>query len=62
MISNKTINLILTELLNIPLVFITRYYFKVPEDVRLKSTYFFIMKNPSNERASTNCNILFIKY
>ena len=33
--------------LNISLVFITRLYFKVPKDVRINSTYFFIMKTPN---------------
>ena len=32
--------------LNITLVFITQSYFKVSKDVRLNSTYFFIMKIP----------------
>ena len=32
------------SLLNISLVFITQYYFRVPKDVRLNSTYFLIMK------------------
>ena len=50
MISNKKSNSIVTELfirgtkLNISLVFITQSYFKVPKDVKLNSTYFFIMK------------------
>ena len=35
--------------LNISIVFITQSYFKVPKDVRLNSTHFFIMKIP-NER------------
>ena len=35
--------------LNISLVFITKLYFKVPKDVRLNATHFFIMKIP-NER------------
>ena len=30
--------------LNISIVFITQSYFKVPKDVRLNSTHFFIMK------------------
>ena len=30
--------------LNISIVFITQLYFKVPKDVRLNSTHFFIMK------------------
>ena len=52
MINNKKLNSIVTELfirgrkLNISLVFITQSYFKVPEDVRLSTIHFFIMKNP----------------
>ena len=50
MISNNKLNPIVTELfitgrkLNISIVFITQSYFKVPKDVRLNSTHFFIMK------------------
>ena len=33
--------------LNISLVFITETYFKVPKDVRLNTTHFFIMKIPN---------------
>ena len=33
--------------LNISLVFITQSYFKVPEDVRLNTTHFFIAKIPN---------------
>ena len=50
MIHNKKLNSIVTELfirgrkLNISLVFITQSYFKVPKDVRLNTTHFFIMK------------------
>ena len=50
MIHNKKLNSIVTELfirgrkLNIFLVFITQSYFKVPKDVRLNTTHFFIMK------------------
>ena len=49
-INNKKINSIVDELfirgskLNISLVFITQSYFKVPKDVRLNSTHFFIAK------------------
>ena len=32
--------------LNISIVFITQSYFKVPKDVRLNSTHFFIIKIP----------------
>ena len=55
MINNKKRNSIVTELfirgrkLNIYLVFITQSYFKVPKDVRLNTTHFFIMKI-SNKR------------
>ena len=53
MINNKKLNPVVTELfirgkkLNISVVFITQSYFKVPKDVRLNSTYFFIMKIPN---------------
>ena len=33
--------------LNVSLVFITQSYFKVPKDVRLNTTHFFIMKIPN---------------
>ena len=50
MMNNKNVDSIVTELLirgrklNISIAFITQSYFKVPKDVRLNSTYFFIMK------------------
>ena len=50
---NKKLNSIVTELfirarkLNISLVFITQAYFKVPKDVRLNTTHFFITKTLS---------------
>ena len=53
MIHNKKLNSIVTELfirgrkLNISLVFITQSYFKVPKNVRLNTTHFFIAKNPN---------------
>ena len=51
MIDNNKLNPIVTELktrkLNISIVFITQSYFKVPKDVRLNSTHFFIMKIPN---------------
>ena len=53
MIENKKLNSIVTELfirgrkINISLVFITQSYFKVPKDVRLNTTHFFIMKIPN---------------
>ena len=52
-INNKKLNPVITELfirdrkLNISIVFITHSYFKVPKDVRLNSTHFFIMKIPN---------------
>ena len=53
MINNKKLNSIVTELiirrrkLSISLLFITQSYFKVPRDVRLNTTHFFIMKIPN---------------
>ena len=53
MIHNKKLNSIVTELLiggrklNISLVFITPSYFKVPKDVRLNTSHFFIAKIPN---------------
>ena len=50
MINNKKLNSMVTELfirgrkLNISLVFTTQSYFKVPKDVRLNTTHFFITK------------------
>ena len=53
MINNKKLNPVVTELFirgrkfGISIVFITQSYFKVPKDVRLNSTHFFIMKIPN---------------
>ena len=53
MINNKKLNSIVTKLfirdrkLNIPLAFITQSYFKVPKDVSLNTTHFFIAKIPN---------------
>ena len=53
MIQNKQLNSIVTELfirgrkLNISHVFITQSYFKVPKDVRLNTSHFFIAKIPN---------------
>ena len=50
MVNNKKLNPVVTELfirsrkLNISIVFITQSYFKVPKEVRLNTTHFFIMK------------------
>ena len=52
-IHNKKLNSIVTELfirgrkLNISVVFITQSYFKVPKDVRLNTSHFFIAKIPN---------------
>ena len=52
MINNKRLNPVVAELfirgtkLNISIFFITQSYFKVPKDVRLNSTHFFIIKIP----------------
>ena len=56
MINNKKLNSILTEYfiwggkLNISLVFITQSYFKLPKEIRLNSTHFFIMKIPNKRK------------
>ena len=53
MINNKKLNSIVTKLfirgrkLNISLAFITQSYFKVPKDVGINSTHFFVMKIPN---------------
>ena len=53
MIKNKELNSIVTELfirgrkLSISLVFITQSYSKVPKDVRLNTSNFFIMRIPN---------------
>ena len=55
MINNKKLNPVVTELfircrkLNIFIVFIIQSYFKIPKEVRINTTHFFIMKVP-NER------------
>ena len=51
-INNEKLNPVVTELFirgkkNISIVFITQSYFKVPKDVRVNSTHFFIMKIPN---------------
>ena len=54
MINNKNLNSVVTELFIRgrksyikSLVFITKSYFKVPKDVRLKATHLFITKIPN---------------
>ena len=50
MLSNKSLNLIVTKLLirgiklNISLVFITQSYFAAPKNITLNSTHYFVMK------------------
>ena len=63
MINSKKLNSIVTELfirerkINVSLVFITQLYFKVPKDVRLNTTHFFIMKI-TNERELQQIGII----
>ena len=53
MISNKKLNSIVTEVfirgrkLNISLVFRTQSYFAVPNNIKLNSTHYFVMKIPN---------------
>ena len=53
MIHDKKLNSVVTELfirarkLNISLAFITQSYFKVPKDVRVNTSHFFIAKIPN---------------
>ena len=53
MVHNKELDSIITELfirgrkLDISLVFVTQSYFKVPKDVRLNTSHFFIAKIPN---------------
>ena len=52
MLSNKTLNPIVTELfigdrnLDISVVFITQFYFAVPKNIRVNYTHYFFMKIP----------------
>ena len=56
LVNNKKLNSIVIELfirgrkLHISLAFITQSYFKVPKDVGLNSTHFFIMKIPNKRK------------
>ena len=53
MLSNKKFNTIVTKLftrgrkLNISLIFITQSYFAVSKNIRLNSTYYFVMRIPN---------------
>ena len=55
LLSNKKLNPILAELfitgtkLNIFLVFIKQSYFAVPKNIKVNSTYYFVMKIPKKE-------------
>ena len=55
MLSNKTFNLVVTELfirrrkLNSYLFFITQLYFAVPKNIELNSMHSFIMKIPNKQ-------------
>ena len=61
MINKKKLKSIITELfiggrkLNISPVFITQSYFKVPKDVRLNSTHFFIVETQIKEKFNKLC-------
>ena len=61
MINNNKLNPVVTELfirgrkLNISIVFITQSYFKLPKDIRLNSTHFFIMKIYNKEKFNKLC-------
>ena len=52
-LNNIKLNSVVTELfisgrnLNVPFVFITQSYFKVPKGIRLRLTHIFIMKIPN---------------
>ena len=65
---NKKLNSMVTKLfirsrkLYISLVFITQSYFKVPKDVRLNTTHFFIAKIQNKKELATNCNKSFIRH
>ena len=56
MLSNKKLNTIVTELfiirgrkLNISPAFLTQSYFDVPNNIRLQTTRYFIMKIPNKQ-------------
>ena len=69
--ADKKLSPIVTELflrgrkLNISLVFISQYYFKVPKTIRLNATHYFIMKIPNKRElqqiASNNYLILSLR-
>ena len=54
-LANKKLNPVVTELfiigrkLNISVVFITKYYFAVPRNIRLNSKWYFLTKIPNKK-------------
>ena len=62
MINKKKLNSIVTELfirgrkLSISFVFITQSHFRVPKDVRLNSTHFFIITIPNKRESFCKTN------
>ena len=70
--ANKRLNPLITELLlkgrklNISLVFISKYYFKVPKTITLTVTSYFIMKLPNKRelqlKASTHSSGIDSRY
>ena len=63
-LSNKKLNPLVTELvirgrkLNISFVFITQSYFCVSKNVRLNSTWYFVMKIQTKENFNKLCSII----
>ena len=67
MLSNKYLNPIITELfirgrkINASLASITQSYFAVPENIKLNSKHFFVMKSPNRasrelQQIAFNCS------
>ena len=60
MINNKKLNPIVTEIyirgrkINISGIFISQSYSKIPKDIRLNTTHFFIMKIPNKRELQQN--------
>ena len=53
--NNRKLNPIVTEFsitgrqLNISIAFVTQSYFKLPKEIRINTTHFFIMKSPNKK-------------
>ena len=53
--NNRKLNPVVTDFfitgrqLNISVAFVTQSYFKLPKEVRLNTTHFFIMKSPNKK-------------